>query len=131
MLTRRLNDNTVFTAGHLPLPPDGGDLITGKVGDDLTAEEGYEAAKHVAINMLASLKYELGDLDKIKGLVKVFGIVNCVDGFPNQPAVINGFSDTIVEILGDKGKHARSAIGTNALPLNVAVEVEAIFEVEE
>ncbi|KAG1709069.1 hypothetical protein DVH05_022700 [Phytophthora capsici] len=122
--------NTIYLAGHLPQPA-GGDLILGKVGKDLTPEEGYDAAHYVALSMLATLKHEVGDLDKIKRVVKLVGFVNCVDGFTQQPAVINGASDTIGKVFGDKGIHARSAVGTNALPLNVAVEVEAVVEIEE
>ncbi|KAG3219153.1 hypothetical protein PC129_g10047 [Phytophthora cactorum] len=122
--------NTIYMAGHLPQPA-GGDLILGKVGKDLTPEQGYEAAHYVALSLMATLKQEVGDLDKIKRVVKLVGFVNCVDGFTQQPAVINGASDTIGKVFGDKGIHARSAVGTNALPLNVAVEVEAIVEVED
>jgi enamine deaminase RidA (YjgF/YER057c/UK114 family) len=122
--------NYIFTAGHLPQPI-GGDLITGKVGKDLTPEEGYEAAHHIALSLMATLKNELGDLDKVKRIVKLVGFVNCVDGFTAQPSVINGASDTFGKVFGPKGVHARSAVGTNALPLNVAVEIEAIVEVEE
>uniref|UniRef100_K3WLZ8 Endoribonuclease L-PSP/chorismate mutase-like domain-containing protein n=1 Tax=Globisporangium ultimum (strain ATCC 200006 / CBS 805.95 / DAOM BR144) TaxID=431595 RepID=K3WLZ8_GLOUD len=122
--------NYIFTAGHLPQPT-GGDLIVGKIGKDLTPEDGYDAAHHVALSLMATLKHELGDLDKVKRIVKLVGFVNCVDGFTGQPGVINGASDTIGKVFGDKGIHARSAVGTNALPLNVAVEIEAIVEIEE
>ncbi|OWY96685.1 Endoribonuclease L-PSP [Phytophthora megakarya] len=122
--------NTIYLAGHLPQPA-GGDLILGKVGKDLSPEEGYDAAHACALSIMATLKQEVGDLDKIKRVVKLVGFVNCVDGFTQQPAVINGASDTIGKVFGDKGIHARSAVGTNALPLNVAVEVEAVVEIEE
>ncbi|KAG7386231.1 hypothetical protein PHYPSEUDO_000552 [Phytophthora pseudosyringae] len=122
--------NTIYMAGHLPQPA-GGDLILGKVGKDLTPEQGYDAAHYVALSLMATLKQEVGDLDKIKRVVKLVGFVNCVEGFTQQPAVINGASDTIAKVFGDKGIHARSAVGTNALPLNVAVEIEAVVEVEE
>ncbi|KAL7686054.1 putative endoribonuclease L-PSP/chorismate mutase, RutC-like superfamily [Plasmopara halstedii] len=122
--------NTIYLAGHLPQPA-GGDLILGKIGKDLTPEQGYDAAHYVALSLMATLKQEVGDLDKIKRIVKLVGFVNCVEGFTQQPAVINGASDTIGKVFGDKGIHARSAVGTNALPLNVAVEVEAIVEVED
>ncbi|KDO35779.1 hypothetical protein SPRG_00518 [Saprolegnia parasitica CBS 223.65] len=121
--------NMIFTAGHLPQPA-GGDLIKGKIGADLTAEDGYEAAHHVALALCATLKAELGDLDKVKRIVKVVGFVNCVDGFTAQPSVINGCSDTLGKIFGERGVHARSAVGTNALPLGIPVEVECIVEVE-
>lgn len=102
----------------------------GKVGADLTTEQGAEAAKAVALNIIATLKAEVGDLDKVKKIVKLTGFVNCVDGFTAQPKVVNGASDLLVQVFGDKGRHARSAVGTNALPLNVPVEIEAIVEVE-
>jgi enamine deaminase RidA (YjgF/YER057c/UK114 family) len=121
--------NLLFLAGKGPTKPDGTN-ITGKVGKDLTIEQGYDAARLVAINHLAVLKAELGDLNKVKRIVKVLGMVNCTDDFKDQPKVINGYSDLMVEIFGDKGKHARSAVGMNALPMNIAVEVEVIVEVE-
>jgi enamine deaminase RidA (YjgF/YER057c/UK114 family) len=122
--------NLIFTAGHLPQPASG-TLILGKVGADLTPEEGYEAAHHVALSVCATLKEELGDLDRVKRIVKVVGFVHCVDGFTAQPSVINGFSDTMGKIFGEeRGVHARSAVGTNALPLGIPVEVECIVEVE-
>lgn len=123
--------NQLFLAGHLPQPAGGGALVTGKVGKDLTVEQGYEAAKLVALNLIATLKRELGDLDKVERIVKLVGFVNCTDGFAQQPQVVNGASDTLAEVFGDKGKHARSAVGTNALPLNVAVEIEAIVQFRE
>ncbi|CAK4678102.1 unnamed protein product [Aphanomyces euteiches] len=122
--------NMIFTAGHLPQPA-GGDLVKGKIGDDLTIDQGYEAAQHCALALCATLKHELGDLDKVKRIVKVVGFVNCVDGFTAQPQVINGASDTLGKIFGERGVHSRSAVGTNALPLGVAVEVECIVEVED
>ncbi|CAH0479841.1 unnamed protein product [Peronospora belbahrii] len=121
--------NYIYTAGHLPVTATG-ELITGKLGKDLTTKEGYAAAQLVALALLSTLKNELGELDHIKRVVKLTGFVNCVDTFTAQPGVINGASDTVAAIFGDKGKHARSAVGTNALPLNVAVEIEAIVEVE-
>ena len=120
--------NTVFLSGHGPFGEDGS-LITGKVGSDLTIEQGYEAARRVAVGLLGSLKSAIGDLDNIKQIVKVLGFVNCPSDFVDQPKVINGASDFLVEVLGDKGKHARSAVGTNALPMNIAVEIEMIVEV--
>ena len=122
--------NLVFLSGHGPFKEDGS-LITGKVGADLSTEQGYEAARRIAIGLLGSLKAEIGDLDKIKRLVKLLGLVNCTSEFADQPKVINGASDFFVEVLGDKGKHARSAVGSNALPLNIAVEIEMIVEVED
>lgn len=123
--------NLLFTAGHLPQPAGGGPLVTGKVGKDLTVEQGYEAAKLVALNLIATLKQQLGDLDKVERVVKLVGFVNCTDGFTQQPQVVNGASDLLAEVFGEKGKHARSAVGTNALPLNVAVEIEAIVQIRD
>jgi enamine deaminase RidA (YjgF/YER057c/UK114 family) len=121
--------NLLFLSGKGPTKPDGTN-ITGKIGKDLTIEQGYEAARLTAINHLAVLKAELGSLNKVKRIVKVLGMVNCTDDFKDQPKVINGYSDLMVEIFGDKGKHARSAVGMNALPVGIAVEVEVIVEVE-
>jgi enamine deaminase RidA (YjgF/YER057c/UK114 family) len=117
----------VFLAGKGPRREDGS-YITGKVGADLSIEQGYEAAQLTAINQLAALKAEIGNLDRVKRIVKVLGMVNCTPEFSDQPKVINGFSDLMVKVFGDKGKHARSAVGMNALPGGMAVEVEMIVE---
>jgi enamine deaminase RidA (YjgF/YER057c/UK114 family) len=122
--------NMLYLAGKGPSKPDN-TMITGKVGKDLTIEQGYEAARLTAINHLAVIRNELGSLNKVKRIVKVFGMVNCSEDFKDQPKVINGYSDLMVEIFGEKGKHARSAVGMYALPFNMAVEVEVIVEVEE
>lgn len=122
--------NLLYLAGKGPLKADN-TYVTGKVGKDLTIEQGYEAARITAINHLAVLKKELGSLNKIKRIVKVLGMVNCTEDFQDQPKVINGYSDLMVEIFGDKGKHARSAVGMYALPFNMAVEIEVIVEIEE
>jgi len=122
--------NLLYLAGKGPTRPDGSNM-TGKVGKDLTIEQGYEAARLTAINHIAVLKAELGDLKKVKRIVKVLGMVNCTEDFKDQPKVINGYSDLMVEIFGEKGKHARSAVGMYALPMNIAVEVEVIVEVED
>ncbi|MCW5912724.1 MAG: RidA family protein [Cyclobacteriaceae bacterium] len=121
--------NLLFLAGHGPTRADGSN-ITGKVGADLTTEQGYDAARQTGISILSTLKAELGDLNKVKRIVKVLGMVNCTDTFTDQPKVVNGFSDLIVAVFGEKGKHARSAVGMNALPSNIAVEIEIIVEVE-
>jgi enamine deaminase RidA (YjgF/YER057c/UK114 family) len=121
--------NLIFLAGKGPLKTDGS-YITGKVGKDLTIQEGYDAARLTGINALAALKAEIGDLNKVKRIVKVLGMVNCESNFMDHPKVINGFSDLMVEIFGDKGKHARSAVGMGSLPMNTSVEVEMIVEVE-
>lgn len=121
--------NLLFLAGHGPAPMEG-KKSKGKVGKDLTLEEGYDAARATAISMLATLKSELGDLNHVKRVIKVLGMVNCTEDFTDQPKVINGFSDTMVAVFGDKGKHARSAVGMYILPFNFAVEVEMIVEVD-
>lgn len=115
--------NLVFLAGH------GTDVI-GKVGKEVTIEQGYQAARQTGLSLLASLKAEIGNLNKVKRFVKVLGMVNCTEGFGDQPKVINGFSDLMVEVFGERGKHARSAVGMYALPNNMAVEIEMIVEVE-
>jgi enamine deaminase RidA (YjgF/YER057c/UK114 family) len=122
--------NLVFLSGHGPFD-ENGTLITGKVGSDLTVEQGYQAARRVAIGLLGSLKATIGDLDKVKQVVKLLGMVNCGPEFTDQPKVINGVSDLLVEVFGERGKHARSAVGMNALPLNIAVEIEMIVEIED
>jgi enamine deaminase RidA (YjgF/YER057c/UK114 family) len=110
--------NLVFLAGKGPRKADG-TYVTGKVGAGLTVDEGYEAARLVAINQLAALKAEIGDLDKVKRIVKVLGMVNADPAFTNQPEVINGFSDFMVEVFGERGKHARAAVGMVSLPRNI------------
>lgn len=120
--------NLVFLSGHGPFDEDGS-LITGKLGSELTTEQGYEAARRVAIGLLGSLKAEIGDLESVKRVVKLLGLVNCTSDFTAQPKVINGASDFLVEVFGARGKHARSAVGTNALPMNIAVEIEMIVEI--
>ena len=121
--------NLLYLAGHGPTKADGSN-ITGKVGKDLTTEQGYDAAKQTGIAILSTLKGELGDLNKVKRIVKVLGMVNCTENFVDQPKIMNGFSDLMVAVFGDKGKHARSAVGMYALPSNIAVEIEIIVEVE-
>jgi len=122
--------NLVFLSGHGPIRKDG-TMITGKVGGELNIEEGYEAARQVAVGLLGSLKGEIGDLDKVRRVVKLLGMVNCTPDFTDQPKVINGASDLLVEVFSGKGKHARSAVGMNALPMNISVEIEMIVEVED
>jgi enamine deaminase RidA (YjgF/YER057c/UK114 family) len=122
--------NLLFLAGHGPTKADGSN-ITGKVGKDLTIEQGYEAAKQTAIALLSTIKAEIGDLNKVKRIVKVNGWVNCPAEFTDQPKVINGCSDLLVAVFGDKGKHARAALGANALPSNIAVEIEMVIELED
>jgi enamine deaminase RidA (YjgF/YER057c/UK114 family) len=120
--------NLIFTAGQVPLR-DGKVEFVGKLGRDMTPEQGYEAAKLCAINVLAQVKVALGgDLERVVRCVKLTGFVNSAPDFGDQPKVVNGASDLIVAVLGDKGKHARSAVGMGGLPMGVAVEVEGIFE---
>ncbi len=120
--------NILYLAGKGPSLPQGG-YITGKVGQDLTVEEGYEAARLTGIAQLAVLQAYLGDLNKVKQLLKVTGMVNATPDFTNHPEVINGFSDLMVEVFGEKGKHARAAVGMGSLPRNIAVEIELMVEI--
>ena len=122
--------NLIYTSGHGPTRANG-QLITGKLGDNLTVAQGYEAAQVTALQLLATLQAAIGDLSKVKRIVKVLGLVNCTADFAEQPAVMNGFSDVMVAVFGEKGKHARSAVGTHALPNKMAVEIEMIVEVDE
>jgi enamine deaminase RidA (YjgF/YER057c/UK114 family) len=120
--------NLLFTAGQGPTV-DGKPIYTGKLGKDLTIEQGQEAAKVVALNMLSVLHQHLGDLNRIKNVVKLLGLVASAPGFGEQPRVVNAASQLLVDVFGEKGRHARSAIGTNELPGNIPVEIEGIFEV--
>ena len=121
--------NLMFLAGKGPSLPEGG-YITGKVGSELTIEEGYEAARLTAIAQLSVMKAELGDLNRVKRIVKVVGMVNADPSFTNHPEVINGFSDLMVDVFGERGKHARAAIGMGSLPRDIAVEIDVVIEVE-
>ena len=120
--------NLIFLAGKGPKYPDGREL-TGKLGGNITIDEGYEGARQTAINQLSVLKEMLGDLNKVKRIVKVLGLVNSSPNFIDQPKVVNGFSDLMVDVFGEKGKHARAAIGVNSLPRGQAVEIELVVEV--
>jgi enamine deaminase RidA (YjgF/YER057c/UK114 family) len=120
--------NLVFLSGTGPYLPDGG-LVTGKVGGELTVEQGYAAARWAMLALLANLQAELGDLERVARVVKLLGMVNCTVDFTRQPEVINGASDLLVEVLGERGRHARSAVGMFALPRNIAVEIEMIVEI--
>ncbi len=123
--------NLLFVSGHGPLRPDGKPSAHGKVGKDLTVEQGYQVAREVGLSLLATAKKHLGSLDKVKRVVKVLGMVNSAPGFGDQPKVINGFSDLMVEVFGEGiGKHARSAVGMAELPMGIPVEIEMILEVE-
>lgn len=122
--------NLIYLSGQGPSKPDG-TFITGKLGRELTVEEGAAAAKLTGINLIATLKDAIGDLSQVKRIVKVFGMVNCTDNFYEQPKVINGFSDLMVAVFGEKGRHARSAVGMYSLPMNISVEIEMIVEVSD
>ena len=125
--------NLLFVSGHGPGVVTDGKLsfIQGKLGKDLDVEQGYDAARQVMLNVLQSVKQELGDLDKVKRVVKLLGFVNCTPDFPDQPKVINGASDLLVELFGERGRHARSAVGMQQLPFGIAVEIEMVVEVED
>jgi len=127
----RLRGNRAYISGHGPLNPDGSIATPlGKVGKDLSIEEAYHSAKLTALSILSSLRRELGDLDRIIAWLRVFGMVNSAPGFNQQPQVINGFSDLIIELYGpEKGLHARSAVGMAELPLGIPVEIEAEIEI--
>lgn len=123
--------NLLYVSGHGPLKADK-TLITGRVGQDMTLDQGKEAARQVGLAILATLKDTLGSLNKVKRLVKTFGMVNCTDDFLDQPKVINGFSELMRDVFGeDAGVGARSAVGHNSLPGNITVEIECIFEVAD
>ena len=122
--------NLLFLAGKGPTLPDGS-LMKGKLGDNFTVEQGYEAARRTGIMQIAVLKNELGDLNKVKRIVKVLGMVNSAPDFTDHSKVMNGFSDLMVEVFGDKGRHARSSVGMCSLPFGIAVEVELVVEIEE
>lgn len=121
--------NLLFLAGHISRDAEG-KVIAGKVGRDLDEAAAVQAARRSALALIATLKAELGDLRRVKRIVRVGGFVNCTDDFTRQPAVMNGCSDLLVAVFGDAGRHARAALGTNALPLGAAVEVELVAEIE-
>ena len=122
--------NMLYVSGHGPVLPDGS-MITGKVGGDLSEEDGINAARQVGLTILATLKAQLGSLDRIKKLIKALGMVNAMPDFGTHPKVINGFSDLMVEIFGETGRAARSAVGMGSLPGNIAVEIELIIELAD
>jgi enamine deaminase RidA (YjgF/YER057c/UK114 family) len=127
--TAVLAGNMLYVSGHGPLRPDGS-MVVGRVGADLTAEQGKDAARVVGIAILATVRNTLGSLDKVKRLIKTLGMVNSTAEFKDHPQVINGFSDLMAEVFGDDvGVGARSAVGMGSLPSNIAVEIECIFEV--
>lgn len=121
--------NLVFVSGQIPMR-EGKLVYTGKVGADLSLEDGQQAARLVGLNIIAQVKAACnGDLDRVRRCVKLGGFVNCASDFHQHPQVINGASDLMVEVFGDAGRHARFALGANALPFNVAVEIDAVFEI--
>jgi enamine deaminase RidA (YjgF/YER057c/UK114 family) len=123
--------NLLFVAGHGPAPGPDGQRPSGKVGRDLNLDQAYQAARLVGLNLLASVQAELGDLDRVKLIVKLLGMVNCAPGFNQTPRVINGCSDLLVEVFGEEiGRHARSAVGMAELPNDIPVEIEMIVEVD-
>lgn len=123
--------NLLYTSGHVP--KDGkGNYVVGKVGRDLNLQQGQKAAYWAGVSLLATLKQELGDLRRVKRIVKVLGMVNATEDFKQHSQVLNGFSDLMVQVFGEeRGKHARSAVGMASLPINAAVEIEMIVELEE
>src|SRR4029077_11794081 len=120
----------LYVSGHGPLKADGKSMQVGRVGGDLTTEQGKEAARLVGLAILSTVRKNLGSLDKVKRLVKTLGMVNCTADFKEQPQVINGFSELMAEVFGeDAGVGARSSVGMGSLPVNIPVEIECIFEV--
>ncbi|HNP21133.1 MAG TPA: RidA family protein [Panacibacter sp.] len=122
--------NMVYLSGHGPDKPDGS-LVTGKVGKDVTVDQAIDAARLTGISLLSTLKAQIGDLNKVKRIVRVFGMVNAVDTFTQHPKVINGCSDLMVQVFGENGKHARCAVGMGSLPMNISVEIEMIVELKQ
>ena len=122
--------NLVFLSGHVPIR-DGAFVFQGKVGAERTVEEGDQAAQLVMLNCLSSLKEEIGDLDRVKRVVKLLGMVNCTEDFGQHPQVIDGASDLLVELYGERGRHARSAVGMQSLPRGFTVEIEMIVQIKE
>ena len=121
--------NLVFLSGHGPRNPNG-EYNSGKVGGELTLEQGQEEARQVGLNLLATLRAEIGDLDRVRRVVKVLGMVNAAPDFGDHPKVINGFSDLMVEVFGEQGRGARSAVGMGSLPFQIPVEIEVIVEID-
>jgi enamine deaminase RidA (YjgF/YER057c/UK114 family) len=123
----KIDGRTIYLSGQGPRRPDG-TLVTGRVGEDVSLEQAYECARLVGLGLLAAAKLAAGDLGKVETL-KMFGMVNAVPGFTDQPKVINGCSDLFVEVLGERGRHARSAVGMGSLPMNMPVEIEVIMRI--
>jgi enamine deaminase RidA (YjgF/YER057c/UK114 family) len=123
----KIDGRTIYLSGQGPRRPDG-TLVTGRVGEEISVEQAYECARLVGLGLLAAAKLAAGDLGKVETL-KLFGMVNAVAGFTEQPKVINGCSDLFVEVLGERGRHARSAVGMGSLPMNMPVEIEVIMRI--
>ena len=124
----RMSGNFAYISGQGAFD-DSGNLITGKIGKDLNIDEGYDAARRVGISILSVINKEIG-FDKVNKFIKILGLVNCTVDFYQQPKIINGASDLLVKIFGEKGKHTRFAVGSNALPLNISVEIDAIIKIK-
>ena len=123
-------DNLVYVSGQAPIQ-NGKIIYTGKVGDNVSEEDGILAAEICCLNIIAALRKSInGDWDRLENFVKLGGFVNCKDGYTNQPKIINGASDLLVNIFGEQGKHTRFAVGSNALPMNIAVEIDAIIKIK-
>jgi enamine deaminase RidA (YjgF/YER057c/UK114 family) len=122
--------NLVFLAGHGPRRSDGS-WVQGKLGRDMSIDDGYKAARLTTVNLLSSLKAQIGDLNKVKQIVKVHGMVNSDESFTDQPLVMNGCSDLLVEVFGERGRHARAAVGMASLPFGIPVEIEMVVEIEK
>jgi enamine deaminase RidA (YjgF/YER057c/UK114 family) len=129
MAVGKITGNLLFLSGTTP-PARDGKVWQGRLGETYSVQEGYQAARECAVAQLAMAKTVLGDLSRIKQVVKVLGMINCVPGFGETPQVMHGFSDLLYEVLGEAGRHARSAVGMQALPSNAPIEVETIFEIE-
>jgi enamine deaminase RidA (YjgF/YER057c/UK114 family) len=125
----KLDGKTIYLAGQGPRRPDGSS-ISGRVGEDVTIEQAYELARGVGLSLLAAAKAAAGDLGKVE-VLKVLGMVNAVPDFTEQPKVINGCSDLFVAVLGERGRHARSAVGMASLPMNISVEIEAVMRIHD
>ena len=126
----KIIDNLVYVSGQAPIQ-NGKIIYTGKVGDDVSEEDGILAAEICCLNIIASLRKSInGDWNRLENFVKLGGFVNCKEGYSNQPKIINGASDLLVKIFGEQGKHTRFAVGSNSLPMNIAVEIDAIIKIK-
>ena len=128
-LAFRISGNKIYISGQLPIDKNG-IMIKGKIGNELTEEDGKKAALLCMLNSIGHLKNAIKDLDKVKSCIKINGYINSENNFENHPTLLNSASDLLVKIFGEKGKHARAVVGVSSLPLNAAVEIETIFEIE-